>query len=106
MIEHRLESMILPVSLAAMGCDKSLSIEVEGGTAKFVVRLRDSVRFLVVRWNHEPKISIGIPIVAGVPMEQIQEVARTRLREKYALLNMDWPGQDKPAQVEPITGEN
>jgi len=104
MIEHRLEQMVLPITLSALGCDKSLSISPsDGAPVKFNVRLRDTVRFLIVRWNSNPSISIGIPIVAGVPMEQIEEVALTRLRERYALLKQDWPGS--PIEEQP-TGKN
>lgn len=92
MIEHRIEKMILPITLSALGCEKSLTISPsDGEPVKFSVRLRDSVRFLIIRWNSTPSISIGIPIVAGVPLDQIEEVALTRLRERYALLQKEWP---------------
>lgn len=106
MIEYKLEQIILPITLAALGCDKSLSVETDGATTKFNVRLRHSIRFLVCRWNHEPGVSVGIPIVAGVPMDQIQEVAKTRLKERYEMLKMEWPGTDASAPAEPINGDN
>ncbi len=98
--------LVLP--LAALGCGLYPPFETPDGTkVKVRVKLLDTVRFIIVRWSHEPDVVIGLPLVAGVPMEQIEALAKDRLREEYDRRHLEWPAPESFDQsVEQPSGQN
>lgn len=103
MTSPTLQQGFLVLPLIAMGCPLYPPFEdAQGNSVKVRLKLRDTVRFMVLRWEHEPDVSIGLPVVAGVPLEQIAELAKQRLKEEYERRHLPWP----EAQQEEPTGKN
>jgi len=75
----------------------------EGTKIKVRVKLLDTVRFIIARWTDEPDVVIGLPVVAGVPLEQIELLAKQRLAEEYERRRLSWPVADA---VDQPTGQN
>ncbi len=89
-----IQQTTLTVSLAGLGAQVyPVFTDDEGNVVKVRVKLLDTVRFLVARWSHEPDVTIGLPIVAGVPLEEISKVAKQRLLEEFQRRRLPWPEQ-------------
>jgi len=83
--------LVLP--LAALGCPLYPPFKTpDDQPVKVRVKLLDTVRFIVARFTHEPDVVIGLPIVAGVPLEEIEALAKRRLFEEYERRKLAWPG--------------
>ena len=81
--------LVLP--LAALGCPLYPPFTVGEEKVKVRIKLLDTVRFMVARFTHEPDVVVGLPVVAGVPLEEIAEVLKGRLREEYERRSLPWP---------------
>jgi hypothetical protein len=82
--------LVLP--LAALGCPLYPPFKTPTGEpVKVRVKLLDTVRFIIARFTHEPEVVIGLPVVAGVPLEEIEKLAKVRLFEEYQRRKLVWP---------------
>jgi hypothetical protein len=98
-----LQTTFLTIPLAALGCKLYPPFEdAEGNSVKVRAKLRDTIRFMVTRWSTFPDVTIGLPLVAGVPLEEIQKVATQRLKEEYERRKLVWP----EGTAEQPTGRN
>ncbi len=89
-----LEHVYAVFALKALGCEPSLTANLPSDeTLKFKVRLRDTVRFVIYRWSHQPTISVGLPLVAGIPLEQMHNLCIERLKEEYQRRGLPWPDE-------------
>lgn len=101
MNEPKLQYMTLPVTLTSLNCPKSVTVSTpKSGDVKFNVKFRDSVLFAICRWSHEPGICVGLPVFPNIPTEQIHELLKERLHERYVATGAQWPGEA------PVTGKN
>jgi hypothetical protein len=99
-----IQTTFLTIPLAALGCKLYPAFtDPEGNPIKVRVKLLDTIRFMVTRWSHEPEVTIGLPLVAGVPLEEIHKVAMQRLREEYDRRRLTWPVEETKAEP---TGRN
>ena len=74
----------------------------DGTKVKARVKLLDTIRFMIARWTDEPDVIVALPVVAGVPLEEISGVLRKRLIEEYERRRLAWPEQVE----EQPTGKN
>jgi len=87
-----IQQTTLTIPLATLNCSLYPAFkDAEDQPVKVRVKLLDTVRFLVARWSHEPDVTIGLPIVAGVPFEEISKVAKQRLLEEFQRRRLPWP---------------
>lgn len=97
-----LQTTFLLIPLAGLGAQLYPPFEdAEGNPVRVRVKLLDTVRFMVTRWSHEPDVTIGLPLVAGVPLEEIHKVAMQRLKEEYERRQLEWP-----TDAEELNGRN
>ncbi len=108
MSQPQLQQTFLTLPLVAMGCPLYPPFEdpSSGTRVKVRVKLRDTVRFMVLRWSHEPEATIGLPVVAGVPLEEIEKLAKQRLFEEFERRHLEWPEQKFVQNVEQPNGQN
>lgn len=97
------QQTFVTIPLAALGAGLYPPFELPDGTKlKVRVKLLDTIRFMIARWTDEPDVVVGVPVVAGVPLEGIAEVVKKRLIEEYQRRKLVWP----EAAVEQPTGQN
>ena len=97
------QQTFLTIPLAALGAGLYPPFELPDGTkVKVRIKLLDTIRFMIARWTDEPDVVVGLPVVAGVPLEQIAEVVKKRLFEEYERRRLSWPEQ----AMEQPTGQN
>lgn len=97
-----IQSTFLTIPLAGLGAQPYPAFEDgEGNKVKVRIKLLDTVRFMVMRFSHEPDVTIGLPLVARVPLEEISKVAMLRLQEEYERRGLEWP-----ADVAELNGRN
>jgi len=95
-----LQTTFLTVPLAGLGAQLYPPFEdAEGNLVKVRVKLLDTVRFMVTRWSHEPDVCIGLPVVAGVPLDEIHKVALQRLKEEYDRRRLAWPEDEGAKEI-------
>ncbi len=97
------QQSFLTLPLASLGCPLYPPFEMPDGTKlKARVKLLDTIRFMIARWSDEPDVIVALPVVAGVPLEEIAKVIKERLKEEYERRRLVWPEQ---AEEQP-TGKN